>query len=373
MAKNNAKIKDVSSIISAGINPKTGLPIKASDAISIISKSDIFAQISIIDEQDAINSGTWFNLPEGLTGRLVERILYHKGQAIFFKIKDRFYFLPYTLSGTIDVYGRFTKVTPLSFNGTTESSKSSNKKEVPWIQGLDFIPRYEVQMPEDFVDLSAAELDKYISESCVILKDYTEGISQTIIPRAIINKPIIDLESECFPFMRTALLNSTGIQGIRVNNQDEVANTEAASAMINEAALSGRKYAPMVGFAEFQELTGGTVNKAEEFLLSMQSIDNYRLSLHGLDSGGIFQKRSHMLESEQQMNAGNIGLVMRDRVQNRQDFCNIVNSIFGIGMWYEPSEVVTNIDVNGDYIEGSNEDMNSNNGGSQINEYIDGE
>jgi hypothetical protein len=358
--KNNAKLFDPNLLISAGIDPKTGLPIKLGcGGVEHIAKADVKKQLRIMDEQAAINSGTWYNLPEGLNGRLMERILYYKGQGAFFKLNDRFYFLPYALDGSIDVYGRFTGITPLPFNGAAKDD------DTPWIRGLTFKPEYDVQLPEDFEGKSVEELESFIKDSCVLLKDYTEQISQTNISRQILNDPIIDLEAECLPFMRTALLNSTGIQGLRTHDADEASNIVAASMTVNRAALEGEKYVAIIGDVDFQDLTNGQVAKAEEFLMAMQSLDNYRLSLHGLDSGGIFQKKSHMLQSEQDMNAGNIGLVMRDRVQNRQDFCNIVNSIFGIGIWYEPSETVVGIDRDGDGTMGSNEDQGTNQGGAE--------
>ena len=75
---------------------------------------------------------------------------------------------------------------------------------------------------------------------------------------------------------------------MRVNSQDEYANVEAASRSINRAALTGKKWVPVVGNVDFQDLTNGQVAKAEEYLLAMQSLDNYRLSLYGLDNGGLF-------------------------------------------------------------------------------------
>ena len=35
----------------------------------------ILRSLRIVDEQDAVNSFRWYNLPEGLTGNLIERIL----------------------------------------------------------------------------------------------------------------------------------------------------------------------------------------------------------------------------------------------------------------------------------------------------------
>lgn len=88
-------------------------------------------------------------------------------------------------------------------------------------------------------------------------------------------------------------------------------------------------------------------------MLALQSLDNYRLSLYGLDNGGLFQKKSHMLAAEQEMNAGNTGLVAEDGLRNRQDFCVIANSIFGTSMWCEPSETTLGMDRDGDMVAGS--------------------
>lgn len=351
MSKNNAALYDPNILISAGIDPKTGLPIRMDSSLSCIQKADIKKQLRIVDEQDAVNRFTWYNLPEGLNGKLMERILYYKGQAMFFALKDKFYFLPYTLDGTIDVYGRFLGVSPLPFNGTA----NDGKPDKPWIQGLTFNPVYEVELPEDYFNLSFAELEEKISKSCVLLKDYTEQYSQTNIARQILNDPVLDIMAECFPFMRTALINSTGVQGMRVNTENEAASVYAANNAITKAALEGRSKIPVVGNVDFQDLSGGNVAKAEEFLLAMQSLDNYRLSLYGLDNGGLFQKKSHILEAEQEMNTGNVGLVMRDSLQCRQDFCDIVNSIWGLDIWCEPSEVVLGMDMTGDGVAGDNE------------------
>jgi hypothetical protein len=355
---------DLDTYYAAGINPQTGLPIKAGDnQINSIGKADIKKQLRILDEQDAVNRFTWYNLPPGLNSRLMERILYYKGQGMFFKIDDSFYFLPYALAGTIDVYGRFTEVTPIPFNGST---KAKDGKELPWIPGLKRKCLYEVELPEDYISKTGEILVDKILEaqdtSCVLIKDYTEQISQTNISRQILQDPILDVMADMFPFMRTALLNSTGVQGMRVNSQDEYANVEAASRSVNRAALEGKKYIPVVGNVDFQDLAGGEVGKAEEFLLAMQSLDNYRLSLYGLDNGGLFQKKSHMLEAEQSMNSGNTGLVMRDSLQCRQDACTIINSVWGLDMWCMPSEVVLGADTTGDGLIGDNEDQGTNQG-----------
>lgn len=334
--------------IQAGIDPKTGLPLKASGNVPSELVNNVKRQLNIIDLQDALNRYTWYNLPKGLTGNLIERILYYKGQGALFYMEsnETFYFLPFALDGSIDVYGRFTGITFLPFNGAT-----SDGEEKPWIQGFKKTPRYEVM-----TDPEEATVENVL-DSCVILRDYSQQISQTILPRSTVNDSILNVMAECIPLMRTALINSTGVNGMKVSNEDEQSNVKAASLAIQRAALNGEKWIPIVGQVEFQEMVNGPTAKAEEFLLAMQSLDNYRLSLYGLDNGGLFQKRSHMLEAEQRMNNGNSGIILQDGLYQRQEFCDIVNSWFGLSIYCEISETVNNIDMNGDMlVDGSSQE-----------------
>lgn len=334
--------------IQAGIDPKTGLPLKASGNVPSELVNNVKRQLNIVDLQDALNRYTWYNLPKGLTGNLIERILYYKGQGALFYMEsnDTFYFLPFALDGSIDVYGRFTGITFLPFNGAT-----SDGEEKPWIQGFKKIPRYEVM-----TDPEEATVEN-VMDSCVILRDYSQQISQTILPRSTVNDSILGVMAECIPLMRTALINSTGVNGMKVSNEDEQSNVKAASLAIQRAALNGEKWIPIVGQVEFQEMVNGPTSKAEEFMLAMQSLDNYRLSLYGLDNGGLFQKRSHMLEAEQRMNNGNSGIILQDGLYQRQEFCDIVNSWFGLSIYCEISETVNNLDMNGDMlVDGSSQE-----------------
>ena len=334
--------------IQAGIDPKTGLPLKCSGSVPSELVNNVKRQLNIVDLQDALNRYTWYNLPKGLTGNLIERILYYKGQGALFYMEsnETFYFLPFALDGSIDVYGRFTGITFLPFNGAT-----SDGEEKPWIQGFKKTPRYEVM-----TDPEEATVEN-VMDSCVILRDYSQQISQTILPRSTVNESILNVMAECIPLMRTALVNSTGVNGMKVSNEDEQSNVKAASLAIQRAALNGEKWIPIVGQVEFQEMVSGPTSKAEEFLLAMQSLDNYRLSLYGLDNGGLFQKRSHMLEAEQRMNNGNSGIILQDGLYQRQEFCDIVNSWFGLSIYCEISETVNNIDVNGDMlVDGSSQE-----------------
>ena len=320
-----------------------------------VLKKNLKRDFEIIDRQDAINRFKWYNLPSGLTGQLIERILYFKGQGAFFYIPtdDNFYFLPYALSGTVDMYGRFTKITPLIFAG---GNKTDDK---PWIDGLTRKPVYSIKLDE--MD------EEFFTESCVLLKDYSPAVCETITPRCVLNDPILDVMADCIPFMRTSLISGTGIKGMRVDDSDQCKMVQDASKNIASAALKSEMYVPIISNLEIQELTNGPISKSEEYMLSLQSLDNFRLSTYGLENGGLFQKKQQMLQAEQAMNGGNVGLVMQDSLTIRQEFCDIVNSIWGLGISVEPSENITPGDQNYDgyYYDTSDNNIQDNDLGGQ--------
>ena len=154
--------------------------------------------------------------------------------------------------------------------------------------------------------------------------------------------------AECIPFMRTSLMASTGVKGVRVNDADQAASVADGNRGLELGALTGQPFVPIIGNVEFQELTDGNVAKSEEYMLAMQSLDNLRLSGYGLDNGGLFEKKSHLLQDEADMIGGPVGLVMQDGLSIRQNFCTIVNSIFGLGIWCEPAQNVSGADIDGD-------------------------
>ena len=302
--------------------------------------------LRVNDEQVHCNRFKWYNLPRGITGNMIERMLYYKGQIAWFYIEpeDRFIMLPFCLNGNIDFLGRYIYITPLPFTGkndlsTLEDAKKSNDPRAVVLSDIKAKVLYD---PIDFDDLKPED----ITGSAVILSDYTRQLPQMILPKYKLTEAIIDMESKLLPYCNTALSNATGIAGMKIEDSSEQANVELASAQAQYAALTGRKWIPIEGGTiEFQELVGGQVAKAEEFLLTMQSMEAFRLGIHGVDAGGLFQKKAHMLETEAQMNSGVSSLVLDDALWNRQNFCDIVNSVTGFGIWCEPAEVVIGMDA----------------------------
>lgn len=339
--KNNARLPDLTTYYQAGIDPKTGLPLKFTSGAKCVLKEDLKKFLRLIDEQDAVNRYVWYNLPANITSQELERMLYYKGQLCFFYDKnlEEFYFMPYALDGTIDFYGRYNTIHPVPMTSGTEDKGS--KAQAQYLAEKKLKCVYGLKLPEEL-----KEEDFY--EDTVLLHDYTKQLSQTVMPRVSVNDPLLDVMAECIPFMRTALISSTGINGIRVQDADQQQNVADAGRSVERAALTGNPWVPIIGNIEFQELTNGQLGKAEEYMLAMQSLDNLRLSGYGIDNGGLFEKKAHELQSEADINGGPVGLVLQDGLSIRQNFCNICNSIWDLGIWCEPAENIMGADQDGD-------------------------
>lgn len=336
----------------AGINPAAVIPKRrlSKQQSKCSCKDDIKKTLRIIDEQDAVNRFVWYNLPCNITSQELERMLYYKGQLAFFYIDDlkEFYFMPYALDGTIDFYGRYNTIHPVPMTSGTDDK--GNKAQAEYLAQLKLKCVYTPKLPESLED---------VTKSAVLLHDYSKQLSQTIIPRQQLNDAILDVEAECIPYMRTSLLLGTGVKGVRVNDADQADNVKEGARSIEEAALVGDPWVPIVGAIDFQELTDGAPLAAQDYMLAMQSLENFRLSTYGIDNGGLFEKKAHELQSEADINGGPVGLVLQDGLSIRQNFCNTVNSLWGLGIWCEPAENIMGADINGD---GLMYDRNENGG-----------
>lgn len=341
MGKRVPTLPDTNTLMAMGYNEngvKTGC-----STIDGWLHDEIKKNLRVMDEQQFIHRYKWHNLPKGLSQELIERILYYRGTGVlFYSIEmEQFYFLPYANTREIDCYGRFTEANPLPFTGTSDVKKDGKTKY--WMPGLTLKQQYELcQGVEDIEDITGI---------CIPLFDYTKQLSQNIIPRQQLSEAILDLEADFIPYMKTALMNSTGVTGVQVGSEDEQADVQLASLAIDRAAKNQQKYIPFVGAGlKFQNLTTDNVAHSEEFLIAMQSIDNFRKMLIGLGEGNLFQTKAHMLQSQMDMASTGVSMQYQDGLYQRQNFCNIVNSFFPIGMWCDEGETATGFDKDMDGI-----------------------
>ena len=357
-----AKLPDKETLIQARIDPKTRGPIRVvNDADQVNLKNDLKRYLRIIDEQDAVNRYVWTNLPNNITSQELERMIYYKGQLCFFynETLEQFFFMPYALDGTIDFYGRYNRIHPVPMTSGTEDDKEGNS-QASILSDIKLDVKYGIIDEEDITE-------DMLLHSTVLLHDYSKQLSQNIVARSIVNESLLDIMSNMIPFMNTKLMLSTGIRGVRVNDADQSADVTAQGRKVEEFALKGRPWIPFTSAMEFQELALQNGGSAQDYLLALQALDNFRLSGYGIDNGGLFEKKAHELQSQADLNGGPVGLVLQDGLSIRQNFCNIVNSIWDLDIWCEPAENIKGQDSNGDGVV-YDENMTGESSGIETNE-----
>ena len=322
------KLPNIQPALAAGIDPKTGRPFRAEPDSQL--QTSLLRLIKQMDEQDAVTRYKWINLPCNITSQELERLLYLKGQLCFFMFNDKFYFMPYALDGTIDFYGRYNTVHPVPM---TSGSEGYDKDAVKAQENL--LSQLKLDVVHNLFDVLDIE---DISNKCVLLHDYTKELSQTTIPRYLKNEDLLKTMSEILPMARTALRNSTGVTGMRVNSEDERANVIEANKAVDNAVLQGQRYIPIIGNIDFQDLADNMTVKAEEFLMAYEGFDNFRLSTYGLDNGGLYNKKQYVNKVQVQQN-GYSSSPLEDGLSIRKSFCDIVNALYGFGIDCEIAEI----------------------------------
>ncbi len=326
-----------------GLDGKTGLPAKVSAGLRNMTNYDLTIKLRDQDKDWNVNLWDWANTQLDLTSQDINRLLYYNGQLAFAYIKemDEFVLLPFTSVSNLDFYGRPKYIRLIPYF-TDDDAKKVSKPVHDFFANKKFRVVNTIKTEVTLEDLE---------NSAVILRDRTPDLSGYVTPQAIMNKALIEYEAEIYTFMRTNLINATGVTGIKVNGQDEEQEVLKANVALVHAAKTAQKYVPIVSkTVDLQELVQSNGN-TQEFLQAAQAIHNLRMTLNGLPASGVYDKSQYVSKPQVSLNAGSIdaALVLQDKYTRRDEFCNIVASIWGIGIDCLPSEniVMADLDNNG--------------------------
>lgn len=302
---------------------KRGLP-KKFDGSPDLSYENVVRLLKTKDLLDFVNRGKWKDLPTAIGSRRLEAMLYKRGSLIFFKEKqtEKYYFMPYVGEGSLDFYNRWNYGHPIPL-------VENNKEQERLLSTMHFKLIYE---ETQLKDIQEGE------DVAVVLFDYCEGEDNTINPRSDLQNEIICQEAEMYAFARTAGLNATGIKQVEINDSDQNIVVETANNSLRKAARKGKGFVGVSGVVKPMELKSDNAAKMQEFMQQAQALDNARLSQIGVDNGGVYEKKAHLLGSEQEMNKSTSSSPMIDAIESRTNFCKIANKIWGLKMSYDKED-----------------------------------
>lgn len=300
--------------------------------------------LSVMDYQQYLTRFKWNNLPEGLDSELFERIMYFSGSAMFFYIKelDRFFFLPYGMSGEgeqtgIDFYGRFNKLKPYSFNGSTDGNgeKKANGKQ----SAADLY--LSTQIRENIKDIPFVETEeqaKHIYENgAVICWDYTPQLSYWNNSRNRVSQSYVKYLVKVLIQTKSALVNASGFNLFAADGESSNDIMQLQIDSINEDRENG-KLAAVVSkmLGKIENLQSNAPAAMQDFWASLQSVDNLRLKTMGIRNDGLQQKSQYQNIQEQSVDINDSLQVYWNSFMERIKFSAIVNSIWGLNIYPEP-------------------------------------
>lgn len=297
-------------------------------------RRDLYTRsLAIRELQQFVRRYEWKNLPEGLDANLIERILYYRGRLVMFKLGDTFYSLPFALNGTIDVYGRYKTVTPLTFNGSIATDEDGKEQltDGVWIGDLTLDVYYGSGDP--------------LTKQAVILNDYTQGNSEFVIPRYAVNMVYHEDLANIIILIRHNLISSARVYTLRVMDKGQY---DAVMAELNDMEKdileNGKRVFPITASTKLEEILQDKKLETQQYWEAYVSQDNLRENLMGIENNGIFKKKERQLKGEQELEASSADLVYEDGLFNRRQFCERFNKIYGTNIEVVESNVIQGVE-----------------------------
>lgn len=300
--------------------------------------------LRMIDYQQFLTRFKWHNLPEGLDSELFERIMYFSGSAMFFYIKDldRFYFLPYGMSGEksqvgIDFYGRFNRLKPYSFNGSTDGAgeQEGGKK----ISKADIY--LSTQLRDNIKDIPLVkdekEAKRIYEEGAVICWDSSPGLAYYTDSRNRTCKPFIDYMVKILIQTKSALINASGFNLFASDTESSNDIMQMQIDAINKDREKGKLAAVVSNLlGKIENLQSNAPASMQDFWNSFQAADNLRLKSLGIQNDGVVQKSQYQNIASQALDMNDSLQVYFNSFLERVKFSAIVNSIWGLNIYPEP-------------------------------------
>jgi len=285
----------------------------------------------------------WTNVPFGLTQDLIERLLYFRGKGImYFNDKvQKFQFLPFALNGVIDEYGRFTQCNTLPFTGVDTDNdkkpKNSNiKKEVQNLIYEELNIIYDLPYNEEM--LNTVKKHGVVG---IILNDSSLALSQQPVIRSNYVRPVLHLMATLMQIINTAIYGVADHSLIQVENESELISFNQQISAINYDILMGKRFTGIVGKLPFAPLKTSSSADIEGLFNVFNSLSNFLKSITGVANSGIFDKKAHMLQSEQALNGSNSDDVYYNGLRLRQEFCLLIQAYYGYPIWCESKRGMT--------------------------------
>lgn len=338
---------DTLSLISAGI-PLSKKMLKYGNSVdqdgNIVKQDplkynlDYGSILRIMAEQNKIETierYMWTNLPPGLNADLIERLLYYRGKGVlYFNDKvEKFQFLPFSLNGLIDEYGRYLRVNTFPFTGVDQNKENGKKLDYVY-ENLEIV----YDLPYNKEMLEKARGSKPVG---LILDDSTLSINQQPVIRHLYVQPILRMMATLMQIINTAMFGNADHSAVKVENESELESFRDQVDAINQDILKGRRFSPLLMKLDVQPLKTSNTANLEGLFGCFNSLSNLLKSVTGIANAGIFDKKAHLLQEEQRLNGSNSDDIYYNGLRKRQELCLMIQAYYQMPTWCESKRAMS--------------------------------
>ena len=346
-----AKMYDLNSLVASGI-PLSDKMLKYGNAVDqngiVVTKNPLHYGLhynelfEIMKEQNYVETlerYMWTNVPFGLTPDLIERVLFFRGKGVFYFNYDvgKFQFLPFALNDRIDEYGRYTQCNTLPFIGVDEVKEENGKRLVEAVvQDLEIV--YDLPYNEEM-------LNKFRNGKPVgiILNDNSLAISQQPIIRANYVKPVLHMMATLMNIINCAMYGAADHNLLHVDNEGELESVKQGIDAINQNILEGKRFSYIGSSFAIEPIKTSNTADLEGLFNTFNSLNNFLKSITGIANAGVFDKKAHLLQEEQQLNGSNADDIYYNGLRQRQEFCLMVQAYYGYPIWCESKRAMSEV------------------------------
>ena len=252
----------------------------------------------------------WENLPNGLESWNLERMIYFRGSVCGFRFGGLEYILPYTMNaGSLNPYGKPSKVRPITYNGRPVSGKD------------DFF-KSNFELP---VDVDGNETNDY---DAVILYDsipYTP--SGQPCSRYAYNQILIEQIADVFARININIVvsNKKILLQVKDPKQKEVIEKELLSAFGSDSP-----FALITSELDVNNLQNSNDYNADDLFNTLKNYDAIRCFMSGISSKGYgSEKKERLITGELTGAEEEKDLILDMGFDLRKQFADLMNKKFG--------------------------------------------
>lgn len=302
---------------------------------------ELFAIMRGQNYVETIERYMWTNVPFGLTPDLIERVLFFRGKGVLYfnDAVGKFQFLPFALNDTIDEYGRYTRCNTLPFIGVDEVKRDSNSKKrmvSAVMEDLELV--YDLPYNEEMLRIIREK--KPVG---IILNDNTLAISQQPIIRANYVKPVLHMMATLMNIINCAMFGAADHNVLTVENESELKSINQGIDAINKNILNGKRFTAITSPLKIEPLKTSNTADLEGLFNTFNSLSNFLKSITGVANPGVFDKKAHLLQEEQQLNGSNADDIYYNGLRQRQEFCMLVQAYYGYPIWCESKRAMSEV------------------------------